>query len=119
MSGSWRLVAQAEREVISRRTREALAEAKARGVKLGNPNGAAALRRAGTGGAALREVVSAYADDFAQAQAPVLGERRDQGISSLRGIATELNARGVLTQRGGRWHVSNVRNLLGRGQRGP
>ena len=57
--GIMALVAEAEREAISRRTKEALAVAMARGVKLGNPNGAASLRRADKGGAALRAVVSA------------------------------------------------------------
>ena len=51
--GIMALVAQQEREAISRRTREALSVARSRGVKLGNPNGAAALRRAGKGGAPL------------------------------------------------------------------
>ena len=108
------LVAQAEREAISRRAKEALAVAKARGVKLGNPNGAAALRRAGKGGAPLRETVTRNAEAHARDLAPVLEELRSQGVTSLRGIAAELNERGMLTRRGGRWHVSNVRNLLHR-----
>lgn len=112
--GIMALVAQAEREAISRRTREALAVAKARGVKLGNPNGAAALRRAGKGGAALRRTVSANADRFAQDLAAVVRDNEADGHISLRAIAAELNRRGMLTRRGGQWHLSNVRNLLAR-----
>ena len=47
--GIMALVAQQEREAISKRTKEALAVARSRGVRLGNPNGAAALKRAGKG----------------------------------------------------------------------
>ena len=112
--GIMALVAQQEREAISRRTKEALAVAKARGVKLGNPNGAAALRRAGKGGAALRAVVSRNADCHAESLAAVLADIQTEGHSSLRDIAMELNRRGMMTRRGGRWHVSNVRNLIGR-----
>jgi hypothetical protein len=108
------LGAQAEREAISRRTKEALAVAKARCVKQGNPNGAAALRRAGKGGGALRETVSFNADVHARHLAPVLEELDAQGVNSLRGITAALNDRSVLTRRGGRWHVSNVHNLLAR-----
>ncbi|WP_348520809.1 recombinase family protein [Algicella marina] len=39
---------------------------------------------------------------------------RAERHTSLRAIARELNDRGILTRRGGRWHVSNVRNLVER-----
>lgn len=112
--GIMALVAQAEREAISRRTKEALAVAKARGVKLGNPNGAASLRRAGKGGVALRATVSAHAEAFAADLAPVLADIRAAGHGSLRAIAAELTARGIRTRQGGLWRVSNVKALLER-----
>lgn len=112
--GIMALVAQQEREAISRRTKEALAAARARGVKLGNPNGAAALRRSGENGRSLRATVTANADAFARTLAPVLETIRADGHATLRAIAAELNRRGIQTRRGGKWHVSNVRNLLAR-----
>ena len=105
--GIMALMAQAEREAISRRTKEALAVAKARGVRLGNPNGAAALQRAGKGGVALRATVSANAEAFAEDLAPVLADIRVSGQKSLRAIAAELTARGIQTRRCGTWQVSH------------
>jgi hypothetical protein len=44
----------------------------------------------------------------------VVADIRGSGRTSLRAIAAELNARGMLTRRGGRWHMSTVTNLLDR-----
>lgn len=68
----------------------------------------------GKGGAALRATVAANAEAFAADLAPVIADIRAQGITTLRGIAGALNDRGMLTRRGGRWKVSNVKGLLGR-----
>jgi hypothetical protein len=44
----------------------------------------------------------------------VVEEIRASGATSLRAIAAEMNGRGILTRRGGRWRVSTVMNLLQR-----
>ena len=92
-------------EAISTRTKEALAAVRARGVRLNNPNGAAALQRAGKDGAPLRAAVVRNADRQARDLAPVIDDIRSCGHTSLGTMAAELNARGMLTRRGGHWQV--------------
>ena len=107
-------VAQQEREAISKRTREALAMAKRRGTRLGNPNGAAALRRAKKGNAASVAAIQARANEHALELRPVVERFTSEGVTSLGAITERLNAGGWLTPRGARWHKSSVRNLLAR-----
>lgn len=57
---------------------------------------------------------AANADAFAAQLAPILADIRARGCISLRDIAGELNRRGIVTRRGGTWHVSNVKNLIER-----
>jgi DNA invertase Pin-like site-specific DNA recombinase len=101
-------VAQHEREAISERTRAALAAAKARGVKLGNPR----LAEAREGVIAAR--IEA-ADAFAANVRPIIREIQSTGIASLRGVAKALTARGIKTARGGEWSAVQVGDILRRG----
>lgn len=112
--GIMALVAEQEREAISKRTKEALQAAKARGIRLGNPNGATALKRASKGNVAGLKAIREKADKHAQNLKPVIEALRSEGILTLGAIARELNERGMLTPRGGRWHKSSVRNLCSR-----
>ena len=89
-------VAQKERAMISQRIRAALAEAKRRGVKLGNPNG----ERNRTDAIARAEQLR-----------PLLTELRGQ---PLRAIAAELNARGIATPNQHAWSPVTVSCVLRR-----
>ena len=110
--GVMALVAEQEARFISDRTKVALAAAKARGVVLGNPMGAAAFgnRRGSLQGA---EAVKAKADARAEELADVVRGKRAEGLSFAK-VAEYLNAEGYLTARRGRWHPTTVKNLLDR-----
>lgn len=112
--GIMALVAQQEREAISKRTKEALQAAKRRGQVLGCPNGAAALLRAGKGNTAAIQAVKQSADSHAMDLKPVIDSLAEEDITSLGAIATALNERGMRTPRGGQWHKTSVSNLLTR-----
>lgn len=108
------LVAEQERVAISNRTKAALQAAKARGQALGNPNGADALRRAGKGNTAAMEAVQNRADAFAARLGDTIRELQGTGVSTLGGIVSALNSRGILTPRGAEWTRAGVSRLLKR-----
>ena len=84
---------------ISERTKAALQAAKARGVRLDNPEQAKAAK---PGVAAVR----ANARQFAANVLPIIEEIERAGITSHNAIAAKLNERNVRTARGGKWtHV--------------
>lgn len=94
--------AEHEREMISQRTKAALAAAKARGVKLGNPRWEESVKKA----AAARRRTPA------QTTAEMIQDLRKEGLS-LRAIAQRLNDMNLRTASGGgRWHASSVRAVL-------
>jgi DNA invertase Pin-like site-specific DNA recombinase len=105
-------LAEKERALIAQRTRDALAAAKARGVKLGNPMGAQHLK--GRGNREAVEAVTQEAQERAQMLSSVLEDLRSQGITSANGMARALNQQGIATARGGRWTARSVLNVLER-----
>jgi len=104
-------LAEKERRLIADRTRAALAAKKAAGAALGNPT------NLGEAGALGRRMLTVQADQFATSVLPIVQELRAAGRRGYGAIASVLNQRGIRTARGGRWHVSTVRNLLARSAR--
>lgn len=88
-------LAEKERAMISRRTKDALAAKKAQGVKLGG------IRPRG-------EELRGAALERAEALRPIFEELSGQ---SARSIADALNARGIETPAGGKWHGMTVKRV--------
>ena len=95
-------VAELEAGLISERTKAALKDAKARGVRLGRH-----------GAEVLAPQYRKEARQRARELEPIITELQGQGMSLAR-IAGELNKRKVPTPRRGRWDHSSVRNVMQR-----
>ena len=104
-------MAEYEREMISKRTREALKAAKERGVRLGSPKGL--TRAAMKNGRALSlKVRQEKAHDYAKRVYPLIEALKAEGLS-LNEIARKLTTEGELTPRGlSTWTPTTVRNVL-------
>jgi len=94
--------AEHERDMISKRTKEALQRAKARGVILGNPNLQAdntkRLRAAQAFARGLKKTLKAY---------------QREGMSQ-RSMVQELNTVGIKSARGGEWSLVQLQRVLAR-----
>jgi DNA invertase Pin-like site-specific DNA recombinase len=90
-------VAQKERERIARRTREALAAAKARGQQLGNPN--------------IGQLRQAEAHERATGLRSIIEPLRSLPAKRISAI---LNEQKVAAPRGGNWQATQVIRLMTR-----
>lgn len=109
--GIMAMVAEEERRMISKRTKEALAAAKRRGTKLGGYRGVLPTTESRKRATAA---VKAQADARASDLVPVLLALRANGLRSLWEIAFGLNAQGIPAPRGGLWSATQVKRLFER-----
>jgi DNA invertase Pin-like site-specific DNA recombinase len=105
-------MAEHEAEMISDRTKKALAAAKKRGTVLGGFRGKVPTAKHRAMSAAARQ---RKADDRVTDLAPIVKELQDAGATSLRALAAGLNERQIPTSRGqGEWSAVQVARVLER-----
>ena len=102
-------VAELEAALISKRTKEALAAAKARGAKLGgNPEN---LRKSRNGVRISIAVRKKKAKQRKDDLLPIV-EPMQKGGATLQAIASALNKQKIPAPRGGQWHAASVARIL-------
>ena len=99
-------LAEKERRMISERTRAALQARKKQGALLGNRTNLAEAQAKGSAR------VAEDALRFAENVLPIIERIRASGVTSLRGIAAVLDARGIRTARRGKWKAMQVGAIL-------
>jgi DNA invertase Pin-like site-specific DNA recombinase len=118
-------VAELEAGLIGERTKNALAAAKKRIARtgqrgrpdikrLGNPNGARALKGKQVGNTEAVAKLKATATQRAADLKAIVEDIKRSGVTSVRGIADELHSRGIRAPRGDTWHPTAVARLLNR-----
>lgn len=94
--------AEHERELISQRTRDALAAAKARGVLLG------------VNGARLADKHRSEASAFAETFRPAVDDAIRSGARTLAAVSDALNGAGLRTRQNAEWSAGTTHRLLRR-----
>lgn len=102
-------MAEHEREMISARTKAALAAAKRRGVELGGDRGGLTKKARTTGAIKSAKVRAANAHQRAVVLLPIIERLRGQGAVSAQAMARALNKEEVPTPSGaGEWQATTV-----------
>jgi DNA invertase Pin-like site-specific DNA recombinase len=104
------LVAQHEAEAISRRTRDALAARRARGLQMGTPRDLSAHQKRASRLGTQANRAKAHAR--ARLIAPAIERARADGHTSLRQIAAYLNEQTITTPRGKQWTPTAVAHAM-------
>ena len=101
------LVAQRERELISERTKSALAQARKRGVRLGTEDPDRQVKL-------MVEAYRRQKNEFVSKVRPIIDELKASGVKTLSEIALCLTRRGIPTRNGKAvWFGSSVKAVIG------